>query len=319
MTAAPRRAQHRGDQLRPGGADHALRARTRGDGARLERIVIVDNGSTDDSVERLRGTFPSCPFVALEENIGYARAANAGADALEGEHYLIMNNDAFVQIRAASPRSWTHSRRTRAWHRRAARPQRRPDPPADGEAARHACRRARARLGAAPVRPEPLAAAVEHPLGSRRVARDRRGRRTGGPQCVERLERPRRLQPADPDVRGGHGHVLARPEARLGRLVRPSRPSSSTSVAPRATGNGRSRPGPSGSAAPRRRSCTNSSGPLAARAGHPFIGRRARSALGGDDRLRRERRERRGPAGGDRRVRRPGSARGDVDGGSRVA
>ena len=69
-----------------------------GDGVRPERIVIVDNGSTDDSVERLRGTFPECPFVALEENVGYARAANAGAAALDGTHYLIMNNDAFVHI-----------------------------------------------------------------------------------------------------------------------------------------------------------------------------------------------------------------------------
>lgn len=67
------------------------------DGVPLERLVIVDNGSEDDSVERLRETFPSSPVVALEMNSGYARAANAGADALEGEHYLIMNNDAFVQ------------------------------------------------------------------------------------------------------------------------------------------------------------------------------------------------------------------------------
>ncbi len=67
-----------------------------GDGVRPERIVIVDNGSTDDSVERLRATFPECPFVALDENVGYARAANAGAAALDGTNYLIMNNDAFV-------------------------------------------------------------------------------------------------------------------------------------------------------------------------------------------------------------------------------
>jgi len=60
------------------------------------RVVIVDNGSQDDSPDRFRRELPECVLVRLEENIGYARAANAGADALPGDAYLILNNDAFV-------------------------------------------------------------------------------------------------------------------------------------------------------------------------------------------------------------------------------
>ena len=68
----------------------------RGDGVPAERIVVVDNGSRDGSAKRFRRDSADCVVVALPENIGYARAANAGARALEGDAYLVMNNDAFV-------------------------------------------------------------------------------------------------------------------------------------------------------------------------------------------------------------------------------
>lgn len=67
-----------------------------GDGVPEDRIVVVDNGSRDDSFERLRDRFPRSVVLRLEENVGYARAMNRGAEALEGESYLLMNSDAFV-------------------------------------------------------------------------------------------------------------------------------------------------------------------------------------------------------------------------------
>ena len=66
------------------------------DGVPPGRVVVVDNGSRDDSVEQFGETLPGCVLVELEDNVGYARAANAGAAALEGEAYLVVNNDAFV-------------------------------------------------------------------------------------------------------------------------------------------------------------------------------------------------------------------------------
>ena len=62
-----------------------------------DRIVVVDNGSTDGSVERLRSELPGCRIEAIEENVGYARAANRGAGLLSGDAYLFVNNDAFVE------------------------------------------------------------------------------------------------------------------------------------------------------------------------------------------------------------------------------
>jgi N-acetylglucosaminyl-diphospho-decaprenol L-rhamnosyltransferase len=66
------------------------------DGVGAERVVVVDNGSEDDSRARLEAELPDCSIVALPENVGYSRAANAGAAHLEGDAYLVMNNDAFV-------------------------------------------------------------------------------------------------------------------------------------------------------------------------------------------------------------------------------
>lgn len=66
------------------------------DGLGAERIVVVDNGSTDGSAERLRDELPGCRIVRIDENVGYARAGNCGAAELHGEAYLLVNNDAFV-------------------------------------------------------------------------------------------------------------------------------------------------------------------------------------------------------------------------------
>ena len=67
-----------------------------GDGVPGDRIVVVDNGSQDDSFARLRERFPRSIVLRLEENVGYARAMNHGARALEGESYLLANSDAFL-------------------------------------------------------------------------------------------------------------------------------------------------------------------------------------------------------------------------------
>jgi GT2 family glycosyltransferase len=67
-----------------------------GDGLRAERIVVVDNGSTDGSFERLRRELPQCRLERIGENVGYARGGNRGAAALPGDAYLLVNSDAFV-------------------------------------------------------------------------------------------------------------------------------------------------------------------------------------------------------------------------------
>jgi N-acetylglucosaminyl-diphospho-decaprenol L-rhamnosyltransferase len=67
-----------------------------GDGVPDARVVVVDNGSRDDSAERFERELPGCRLVRLDQNVGFAGAANAGARDLDADAYLIVNNDAFV-------------------------------------------------------------------------------------------------------------------------------------------------------------------------------------------------------------------------------
>ena len=71
------------------------------DGVRPERVVVVDNGSADDSTERFRIELPAARLLALEENVGFARGNNLGASALAAGSYLFVNSDAFVHAPGA--------------------------------------------------------------------------------------------------------------------------------------------------------------------------------------------------------------------------
>jgi hypothetical protein len=84
--------------------DYTLRAAAalRADGVPAERIVLVDNGSGDDSQDRFANEAPELPVLALDHNIGFARANNAGAAWLPADGgYLIINSDAFVHTPGA--------------------------------------------------------------------------------------------------------------------------------------------------------------------------------------------------------------------------
>jgi GT2 family glycosyltransferase len=55
--------------------------------------VLVDNGSTDDSVAFVSQNFPEVRVVPLEENRGFSAAANAGIKASGSEYVVLLNND----------------------------------------------------------------------------------------------------------------------------------------------------------------------------------------------------------------------------------
>jgi len=59
-------------------------------------LVIVDNGSTDDSVERTVARFPHAHVIRNESNAGFAPACNRGAEYAHGKYILFLNNDAFL-------------------------------------------------------------------------------------------------------------------------------------------------------------------------------------------------------------------------------
>ena len=61
--------------------------------------LVVDNGSTDDSVQQIRAAFPSIAVLETGENLGYAEGNNVGvraALAIGAEYVLVLNNDVTV-------------------------------------------------------------------------------------------------------------------------------------------------------------------------------------------------------------------------------
>lgn len=59
-------------------------------------VIVVDNDSTDGSVERLTERYPAVRVVQTGENLGYGRGANAGLQEVESEYLVVMNPDVFL-------------------------------------------------------------------------------------------------------------------------------------------------------------------------------------------------------------------------------
>jgi len=62
---------------------------------RGHEVVVVDNASSDGTVELVRRRFPDVRVIPLEENIGYGAANNVGIDATTGPYVLVLNPDAW--------------------------------------------------------------------------------------------------------------------------------------------------------------------------------------------------------------------------------
>jgi GT2 family glycosyltransferase len=77
-------------------------------------VMLVDNGSTDGSVELVRAQFPQVRLIALERNFGFVVANNIGMAQSEAEYVVALNNDtvpesdwlaALVDAAASDPRA----------------------------------------------------------------------------------------------------------------------------------------------------------------------------------------------------------------------
>lgn len=58
--------------------------------------IVVDNGSTDDSLGLLARNYPEIRIVSLPRNLGYAGGCNAGLRAADSGTLVILNNDTEV-------------------------------------------------------------------------------------------------------------------------------------------------------------------------------------------------------------------------------
>src|SRR5437868_6109135 len=77
----------------------------------FDEVIVVDNGSTDDSAQvaqRFRAR-----FIELDRNFGFAHAVNRGVQAAEADWIAILNNDVTLDpawlahlIDASGDRAW---------------------------------------------------------------------------------------------------------------------------------------------------------------------------------------------------------------------
>jgi glycosyltransferase involved in cell wall biosynthesis len=56
-------------------------------------VIVVDNGSSDDSVDWLKINHSQVIVIENDKNLGYAGGCNTGALAASGEYLLFLNND----------------------------------------------------------------------------------------------------------------------------------------------------------------------------------------------------------------------------------
>ena len=56
-------------------------------------ILVLDNGSSDGSVDHVRQRFSEVRALALDRNLGFAGAYNVGFAEAAGEHVVLLNND----------------------------------------------------------------------------------------------------------------------------------------------------------------------------------------------------------------------------------
>ena len=63
------------------------------------KTLIVDNGSTDNSIFQIKNTCPNIKIIENKENLGFAKGNNIGIKhAIENnsQYILLLNNDTIV-------------------------------------------------------------------------------------------------------------------------------------------------------------------------------------------------------------------------------
>ena len=60
------------------------------------RIVVADNGSTDDSVSFLQENYPSVEILRLDKNYGFAEGYNRALREIQAKYYILLNSDVEV-------------------------------------------------------------------------------------------------------------------------------------------------------------------------------------------------------------------------------
>jgi GT2 family glycosyltransferase len=68
-----------------------------GSGGLAAEVIVVDNASSDGSVEAVNSAYPAVKLVARQDNQGFAAACNTGIRAATGEYPVVLNPDTEVE------------------------------------------------------------------------------------------------------------------------------------------------------------------------------------------------------------------------------
>ncbi|MGQ4680118.1 glycosyltransferase family 2 protein [Paenibacillus polymyxa] len=60
-------------------------------------VIVIDNHSSDGSVEAIRAAYPEIMLIANQDNTGFAKANNQGMEVASGRYVLLLNSDTLVQ------------------------------------------------------------------------------------------------------------------------------------------------------------------------------------------------------------------------------
>ena len=60
------------------------------------KIIVADNGSSDDSVEFIRNKFKKIEIIELDKNYGFAGGYNKAFEKINSEYYILLNSDVEV-------------------------------------------------------------------------------------------------------------------------------------------------------------------------------------------------------------------------------
>lgn len=60
------------------------------------QIIVIDNNSSDNSIDYLQPKFPGVRFIGNSENVGFAKACNQGLKLATGKYVLFLNPDTII-------------------------------------------------------------------------------------------------------------------------------------------------------------------------------------------------------------------------------
>jgi GT2 family glycosyltransferase len=76
--------------------EHCLHSVLKAGGELDTEVIVVDNGSTDDSLSYLPPRFPQVKFIRNNVNCGFGKACNQGLAGATGDYILFLNPDTIV-------------------------------------------------------------------------------------------------------------------------------------------------------------------------------------------------------------------------------